>query len=312
MVRKELSNNPETLPVFVYKSLRSLDGTSAKLIQVTKKEGFATIETGRYEVEGESVVCLSTQIGCAMKCSNCKSTEPFEFYPGKRVRILRNLASPEIVNQAVNALERIPPPRESEGIIFSYMGIGEPFANLREVLKSIHVLGRDYPDSRTTLSTIGFDLNMIYELAEDVANGDYPIPVKLHFSLHASSDEQRMEVVPYAKPLRDTFNAAEHFAVETGNKVKMNYVLVAGLNDTEGDAGRLGRLFKGRRGLVLKISDLNTEDESKIVSREQADQFESWIKEWEIETCRFSSHGTDIKAGCGELVKGKLIVKKYL
>ncbi len=291
--------------VSIHRLLRSSDGVSAKLIQATEKEGSATIETGRYEVEGESVVCLSTQIGCAMECQFCKSTEPFEFYPGKVQRFLRNLQAIEMVDQAINALESIPPPSGSEGTIFSYMGIGEPFANLAEVLRSIHILGQNYSSSRATLSTIGFDLKAIYKLADEIADGSYPIPIKLHISLHASSDRQRAELIPYGESLDKTFDAAEFFAKKSGTEVKMNYILIAGVNNTKEDSTRLGKLFKGRNGLVLKISDLNVEDESKIVSEERADEFKQWVQTWGVRTCRFLSRGTDIKAGCGELAKGR-------
>jgi 23S rRNA (adenine2503-C2)-methyltransferase len=291
--------------VIVDKILRSSDGTSVKVTQITRREGFATIESGRYEIDGESIFCLSTQIGCAMSCGFCRSTEPFEFYPGKPQRILRSLSAQEIVDQALNAFDAIPVPQGSRGIVSSYMGIGEPFANIRAVKDSIIQLGTKYPKSRATLSTIGFDLAGIRRLADEVTACVYPIPVKLHVSLHSSSDEQRKRIIPRASPILETLNAAEYYAKTTGTAVKLNYVLVSGLNGRKEDANRLGALLEGRRGLIVKISDLNSDDENLIISPNGANQFEAWLKEFGIETCRFSSSGRDINAGCGELVKGR-------
>ena len=302
---REVDRFTTTRSVIVDKILRSSDGTSVKLIQITKREGFATIESGRYEVDGESIFCLSTQIGCAMGCEFCRSTEPLEFYPGKPQRILRSLSVQEIVDQAFNAFDVVPPPQESAGVVFSYMGIGEPFANLRVVKDSVRQLGVKYPKSRATLSTIAFNTTGIRELANEVVSGMYPIPVKLHVSLHSPSDEQRQQLIPYASSISETLDAAEYYAKTTGTTVKLNYVLVAGFNDGKADAEKLGALLAKKQGLVLKISDLNSDNDKFVVPTNDADRFELWLKEFGIETCRFSSRGKDINAGCGELVKGR-------
>lgn len=282
---------------------RSADGKSAKITQAPEPEFFPYVETGRYEVDRESVVCLSTQIGCPMACSFCRSTGPFLFYPdASPKRWLRNLRASEIIIQTLSALEAVPPPPDSIGIVFSYMGIGEPFANFPEVKLAIRVLGEVYPHSRTTISTIGFNLNAIRQLADEVASKRFATPVKLHISLHAPIDIQRQAIIPKAKPILDTLAAAEYFARTTQTQVKLNYVLVAGQNDSVADATQLGRLLQNRPGLILKISDLNSPDRSLIVPPDQADAFEAAVKSYGVETCRFVSQGQDINAGCGQFL----------
>ena len=298
-------SSERSLSVIPDKVLRSSDGTSVKLVQITKREGLVTIESGRYEVDGESILCLSSQIGCAMKCQFCRSTEPFEFVASEPKRMLRNLTAEEIVDQATNAIQIVPIPPTSKGMVFSYMGMGEPFANIKAVKESIISLGTKYPQARATISTIGFNLKGITELADEVSSRVYPIPIKLHISLHGSSDEQRKQIIPYALPIIETLSVAESFALKTQTEVKLNYVLVSGFNDGGEDANRLSELLKGKHGLVIKLSDLNSEDEALIVSSEKADQFEKQLNNYGIRTCRFTSMGKDIKAGCGELVKGK-------
>jgi 23S rRNA (adenine2503-C2)-methyltransferase len=256
-------------------------------------------------MDGESICCLSTQIGCAMSCGFCRSTDPFEFYPEKPQRMLRNLISQEIVDQALNAFDAAPQPLESNGIVFSYMGIGEPFANINAIKDSVTQLGTKYPRSRATLSTIAFNTPEIIKLADEVATGAYPIPIKLHISLHSPFDEPRQRLIPHASPISETLDVAEYYAKTTDSSVKLNYVLIAGFNNNKGDASRLVGLLQNRKGLILKISDLNSDSKNLEVSLEDTDRFESWLLESGIETCRFSSKGRDIKAGCGEFVKGK-------
>lgn len=296
------------LSVVPDKVLRSLDGTSVKLAQVTRHEGFVTIESARYEVDEESIFCLSSQIGCAMECQFCRSTVPFEFVAGEPKRILRSLTAEEIVDQAVNAMQVVPVPPTSKGIVFSYMGMGEPFANIKAVKESIISLGTMFPHSRVTISTIGLDLKGIMKLSDEVAGMVYPVPIKLHVSLHGSSDEQRKQIIPHASPISDTVSIAESYALKTKTNVKLNYVLVSGFNDHEENVGRLYELLKGKQRLIVKLSDLNSEDEALIVPNDKANKFEGQLNNLGIRTCRFTSMGRDIKAGCGELVKGKSLI----
>jgi 23S rRNA (adenine2503-C2)-methyltransferase len=302
---QETRRLPTDRSVIIDRVIRSADGFSVKLVQSTSKEGYATIESGRYEVDGESIVCLSSQIGCVMRCKFCRSTDPFEFVPGKPVRMLRSLDSTEIADQAINAIETVPIPDNSKGIVFSYMGMGEPFANISAVEESIVALGNAYPASRATISTVGFNSNRVRGLADKVSGGEFPIPVKLHISLNGSSDEQRKQLMPYALPITQVVELAEEYADKTETTVKLNYVLVAGFNDSEEDVHRLAKLLADRQGVVLKLSDLNSDSTDLIVPRDRADQFERQLNSLGVPTCRFTSNGRDINAGCGELVKGK-------
>jgi len=303
---KENSQVDSDRSVKVDEVLRSTDGSSAKLIQITQREGFVTVETGRYEVDGESIVCLSSQIGCAMGCNFCRSGEPYEYYPGRYQRVLRNLSPQEIVDQAVNGFEMVPAPLASIGKVFSYMGMGEPFANLPAVKESVLVLDMNYPQSRATISTIGIDLLSIKKLAGEIVAGNYPIPIKLHVSLHSPIDEQRHQLIPHALPIAETVDAAAYFSYATHTDVKLNYVLIAGFNNSDADVERLRELLRNRPGLVLKISDLNSNKAELVVPAKEADLFEAKLNGSGIKTERFRSKGLDVQAGCGQLVKGKI------
>ena len=285
----------------------SNDGVSAKLIQeVRTGPVLATFETGRYVVDGEDIVCISSQIGCAMACIFCKTTEPYGYFPGRLQRILRSLTADEMVQEVDNALDRVPP-KDPTRIVFSFMGMGESFANKKAVSEAIVALGNKFPTGRATVCTIGHDLRAIRELADAVTQGRYPVPVKLHVSLHGSNDETRRSVVPFAKPIEDTIAAAEYYSVTTGYDVKLNYVLVKDVNSSDQDAISLGELLKDHQNLTLKISDLNPPTSPGFVDKASADRFENIVHNFGVKTCRFTSCGTDIQAGCGELVKGSKI-----
>ena len=276
-----------------FKGIQLSPDRSAKIIQGTPLVEFGLVETGRYELDGESVVCLSTQVGCAMNCDLfCKSAGGF----------IKNLRAAEIALQAERALEEIPLPKDSKGIVFSFMGTGEPFANLDNVKLSTRLLGEIYPASRATISTIGINLPAIYELADEVAVGFYPIPLKLHISLHAPNDLLRKKIIPYGQNISDTLDAAEYFAQRTGTKVKLNYVLMKDVNDSETNARELGALLKQRRGLVLKVSDLNG-NPNLYVPDYVADRFAKKVEDYGIEVLRFKSKGQDVLAGCGQFLR---------
>lgn len=301
-----------TCDVEVVDVFRSTDGISVKLIQAVNTGPIrATFETGRYIVldedrGGEDIVCISSQIGCAMACTFCKTTEPYEYYPGSLLRILRSLTADEMVREVDNALDRVPP-KDPTKIVFSFMGMGEPLANKKAVQAAIVTLGNKFPTGRATVCTIGHNLQAIRELADEVAQGHHPIPVKLHISLHGSNDKTRKSIVPYAKPIEDTITTAEYYAAATGHTVKLNYVLVKGVNSSDQDAASLGMLLNDRKNLILKISDLNPPTSTGFVDDVFADRFESIVRDFGVRTCRFTSCGTDIQAGCGELVKGSKI-----
>lgn len=292
--------------VDVIEAHRSTDG-SAKLLQgvLTHKKPtiLATFETGRYFLREEEKVCLSCQIGCAMGYSFCVTGQPYEYTQGIKTTLLRNLSTEEIVQQAQNALREVPPKNSQSRIVFAFMGMGEPFANLENVVGSIDKLAELYPNSSVTLSTIGFDLSAIESLADEVSKGRFLIPVDLHLSLHGSTDKRRKTIIPRGAALEPTIKTAKYYADKVGREVLMNYVLVRGRNDTIEDARKLGLLFRGKPGLVLKISDLNS-SVNDGVHKIQTDAFEQTIRGFGVPTYRFNSLGTDIEAGCGEFAKG--------
>ena len=283
--------------------LSSKDG-SVKVVQsVWEKAQRVNVETGRYLTDDGDKVCLSSQVGCAMRCSFCVTGQEFEYAKGVPKRLLRSLRTQEIVDQALNALEILP--ARHPDLTFAFMGMGEPFANKGAVLAAVIELGRRFPQSRVTLSTIGHDLEGIKALAQDIAAGHYPVPIRLHISVHGARDEQRKEIVPAAKPLVATLDAAAYYAELTKTTVKLNYVLVDGANDSVEDAREIVRLLASRPGLMLKLSSLNKASGHLPPPDEQHRAFVKALEAGGVLWESFRSMGIDIEAGCGQLAKGR-------
>lgn len=275
----------------IIKKLESTDGYTTKFLQETK-DGHV-IETGYYNLD-ENTFCISSQIGCLMRCVFCATTLPSEL---SNKPFIRNLTKKEIIQEVENIIKILPSKRlKSKQILFSFMGMGEPLLNYDNVVGSIKFLSKKYPYSRTTISTIGNRPNLMKKLAKEKID----TTLKLHLSLHASNNKIRKTILPSTEQLKPALEALEYFSRTRNIKSKVNYVLIKGLNDSKKDALELARILKPY-SFTVKLSNLNDINGLKTSPIDKFRVFEKVLNEKNIETCRFFSIGTDIKAGCGQL-----------
>ena len=173
-------------------------------------------------------MCVSSQVGCALKCSFCATG---------LMGLHRQLRAEEIVAQVMLMGQRLDWPDVRFNVVF--MGMGEPLANYEPVLDAVRILrderGLNVGARRITLSTSGL-VPQIRRLARE------RIPVGLAISLHATTDETRDELVPINRRwrIRELLAAARDYGHETGRRVTLEYTLIAGVNDSPADAARLG------------------------------------------------------------------------
>jgi 23S rRNA (adenine2503-C2)-methyltransferase len=166
------------------------------------------------------------------------------------VRPVRDLTAGEIVSQVWEVQRGLPPGERLTNVVF--MGMGEPLANYASVVEAVRRIadpgGLAVSPRRVTVSTAGL-VPRIGNLAEE------GLAVTLAISLHAARDELRDELVPVNRryPLSELMAAADGFARKTGRRVSYEWVLLAGVNDTERDAGELGALLRGRLAHVNLI-----------------------------------------------------------
>jgi 23S rRNA (adenine2503-C2)-methyltransferase len=235
--------------------------------------------------------CISTQVGCAMKCGFCLT--------GK-MGLARNLTAGEIAGQ-VRVLASEVGLRESKFNIV-LMGMGEPLHNYDNTMKALRMLNDEHglavSPKRVTLSTVGV-LPALERLAAE------PLMPNLAISLHASTEEQRDALVPVNRKygLEDILNAARMFPLPRRNRITFEYVLLRGVNDTAHDAKRLVRLLKDIR---CKVNLIPLNEAAGIAferpSDERVNTFARILAGAGLTVSVRKSRGRDIRAACGQLI----------
>ena len=287
------------IPMNIIKCLISKNTTAKKYLQQSF-DGHI-IETGYYDLE-ENIICVSTQIGCRIGCIFCATSSSINSISNK---FIRNLSVEEIVKEVKNVIEEISP-NNQKSILFSYMGMGEPFLNYINVLKSIKILTGEFKNSRVTIGTTGISPHNIKCLANEKIDN----LLNIHLSLHASNDCLRSKIIPGVKEkLQISLEALDEFRVKKNITPKVNYLLIEKFNDSEKEAEELSSLLK-KFPFIVKLSVLNPYRNLKSPSNKTYSLFEEILHKNGIKTCRFYSQGIDIQAGCGQLrrvyIKGNI------
>ena len=265
------------------------------------------------EASDRHTLCISTQVGCAYGCKFCASG-----LDGWK----RNLAPDEIVEQVL-AVERwsesssssssnpssnstdepTSRTRMSRRMIDNVvvMGMGEPLANYDNLLKALKILNAPWGGGigarKITISTSGL-APQIRKLAQE------PMQFRLAISLHGATDETRNKIMPVNRkyPLKELVNACEEYQHEKGRMITLEYILIAGVNDSIAETRPLASLA---RKLYAKINLIPyNKVEGLPWKRPDDDVWEKFLaaleKEKVIATLR-REKGHDIDAACGQL-----------
>jgi len=238
-----------------------------------------------------ATVCVSTQVGCPVRCSFCATG---------LMGFARNLSSGEILEQALYFLRwsRREPPLVRNVV---FMGMGEPLLNydatMAAVERLVHPEGAQLGVHRLTVSTSGW-LPGIERLTRD------PLAVRLAVSLHAPNDALRDELVPLNRrfPVAELLAACRAYQRHTGRRVTFEYTLLAGVNDTPVIARELAALVGGLDAHVNLIP-MNPVAELPYApsSWEAVDAFHAVLRERGIICTVRREMGRDIQAACGQL-----------
>jgi 23S rRNA (adenine2503-C2)-methyltransferase len=260
------------------------DGTKKYLFEL----GDGTrIETVELLDEGRRTLCISTQVGCRMNCQFCATA---------RLRFTRNLTAGEIVDQVIQV-------EKAGGRINNvvYMGMGEPFDNYDETIKSVRMLnspaGKNIGIRHITISTAGI-ISGIEQLAEE------GMQVRLAISLHAVRDHIREKIMRITKkyPIAPLLEAVKGYQQKTTRRVTFEYVMIKDLNDSAIDARALSKLITGIKANINLI-EYNPHDGCEFApsNRKTIKAFQQILADagWEVVT-RFK-RGQHIKAACGQL-----------
>ncbi|KAF6260598.1 hypothetical protein COO60DRAFT_1269332 [Scenedesmus sp. NREL 46B-D3] len=184
-----------------------------------------------------STLCVSSQVGCQMGCTFCATGT---------MGLKGNLCCGEIVEQLVHAT-RVTPIRN---IVF--MGMGEPLSNYEAVKAAVGMMGEPrlfgIGARHITVSTVGV-IPRIKQMAADLPG------VSLALSLHAPTQELRRSIVPSARayPLHKLMDAVAEYQAASQQRVFVEYVVLAGVNDAPQQAHELGQLLQGRDMVINLI-----------------------------------------------------------
>ena len=260
----------------------------------------AKIEAVYIPEEDRGAVCISSQVGCAMNCGFCRTGSG---------GFTRNLTPYEIVSQFMSARDsygewptKVDSNRMLSNIVF--MGMGEPLLNYDNVIGAIRILtdneGICVSKRKITVSTCGI-APVIPRLAKDISG------VKLALSLHASNDETRSRLMPINNkyPLKEVMAACRKYQedIEQGRQyITMEYVMLAGVNDSNEDAYNLIKLCKDMK-IKVNIIPFNEWAGApyKCSSMKRIKEFARILEDHHVPAPIRTSRGQDILAACGQL-----------
>jgi len=217
----------DVLRAHVEETRTAADGTARLLLRLHDGKHIETVLIP----EGKRLTCcISSQVGCSMGCILCASGQ---------AGLERHLTAGEIVEQVLHA-SRAAGRRISHIVV---MGIGEPLANYRAVVRAVRILNAEWALNiaarRFTVSTVGIPA-AIERLADE------GLQVNLAVSLHAPNDRMRNQIVPANRRtgIDKILHAARHYYAKTGREVTIEYALIAGMNDGPAAAEELARRLR--------------------------------------------------------------------
>ncbi|HKO50033.1 MAG TPA: 23S rRNA (adenine(2503)-C(2))-methyltransferase RlmN [Polyangiaceae bacterium] len=268
------------------------DGTTKLLFELASGDRVEAVHMPR---AGRITLCISSQVGCAMGCTFCATAS---------MGFGRHLLAHEIIGQVLVAMHELGP-RHPGDLTLVFMGMGEPLHNLPQVSRAISVLchpaGLGLSARRITVSTSG----LVPEIAELGRLEPRPL---LAISVNGTTDEQRSALMPIGRryPLAELRGALERFPLRPRERITVEYVLLAGVNDSPDDARRLANYcasFPHQINLIPfnehRVAEFRAPTEAVV------DEFARAVlgERRTVLTVR-RSRGRDVGAACGQLVLG--------
>ena len=259
---------------------QSYDGSTKYLWRLNDLK---TVESIYFVFNGDTYTCVSSQVGCNVKCIFCET--------GKQNN-LRSLTANEIFGQVHETLIDL----KVDGPLYqvAFAGMGEPLLNIDNVIAGAELILHHKLSETISLSTSGI-VPKIYDLVNS------PIS-KLFISLHATTNEIRNHLVPInAKyPIEQLIKASNFFFENNKTKVTATYILFDQLNDTDSDLARLADLLDPDI-YTIQLSVWNHIANVQLKPSVRMDYFETSLQDLGYDVFVLNSKGKDIEGGCGQL-----------
>ena len=267
-------------------TLVSVDGTEKYLFTTLSGQ---YVETVYIPDKDRGTLCVSTQVGCKMNCLFCQTGK--QGFHG-------NLTTTDILAQIQWAM------REKGITNIVFMGQGEPFDNLDNVMRAIDLLTSDkafaWSPKRITVSTVGLRKNLTRFLDESQCH--------LAVSLHSPIHEQRLQLMPAERQFaaEDMMETLRGYDFAHQRRLSFEYIVFKGVNDSKVHADALLKLLRGldcRVNLIRfhQIPDVRLEG----AGEEEMLRFRNYLTSHGLFTTIRASRGEDIMAACGLLSTAK-------
>jgi len=289
-LRAELSARFRVRSGTVSAALDAEDGT--KKLQIALGDGAKIEAVLLVDGEGRKTACLSSQVGCPMRCAFCKTGT---------LGFLRNLSAGEMVDQFLFLQDSSEP---ISNIVV--MGMGEPLLNLKELRRAVGVLshpdGLGFSKRRFTVSTCGI-IAGVRELAEEGPD------VRLAVSLTTADRELRERLMPVTKsdPLPDLKAALLEFQRKREKRITLEAVLLGGVNTRVADADAMAEFARGLDA-VVNLIPWNPVDELGLdgvgfaePSEAEVLRFERLLEARKLLVTRRFRKGRGVSGACGQL-----------
>jgi len=270
----------------------SSDGTKKYLF--SSDNGY--IESAFIPEKARNTLCVSSQVGCKMRCLFCMT--------GKQ-----GLQGQLSANQILNQMRSIPEHDKLTNLV--YMGMGEPFDNLEEVMQSLEVLTADWgygwSPKRITVSTIG----IVPAMRSFIENSSCHLAISLHSPFEA--ERKLLMPVSHKYSVKNIIDEIKSHDIGRQRRISFEYIVFKGLNDTPKHVKELARILNGIRCRINLIrfheipnTQLETTDEKRL------QEFKEELTAKGITTTIRASRGQDIDAACGLLSTKEMSKKQDL
>ena len=284
-LREKLHNE---FPLIIEHQLHFSDDkkTVKALIELADGE---KIEAVLMRHEDRNTVCVSSQIGCPLKCSFCATGQ---------MGYKRNLEMPEIVEQIL-LFSRYLKTEDQRVTNIVFMGMGEPLLNYEKVIWAIKYLNQEdtlfLGARRFSISTAGI-IEGIQKLADE------PMEINLALSLHSLDPHIRSKLMPInlRYPISEVVRSLKSYQDRTRRKIMFEYIMIDGLNDGEQAAHDLARTAN-QFICVVNLIPCNKTGAFKPSTTANIDRFMKILKSRKVEVIQRYNYGSDIAGACGQL-----------
>lgn len=287
-LRQTLAKELQITPAEVVAHQASDDDTQKLLLQWS--DG-GNAETVMIPDGQRRTACVSSQVGCPVKCKFCASGVN---------GVKGSLTAGQIVEQIFRLNQILGAGGQRIGNVV-FMGMGEPLANYANVMAAIRVLHDpkclNLSARRITISTVG-----VPEKMRELAHED--LPINLAISLHAPNEPLRKELIPWAEhfALEEILEAARYYFEKSGREITLEYILLSGVNDHVEHARQLAKLCKTLRANVnlIRYNEVSGLPFKRPAAKDVL-AFQEVLRNSAVNAHVRKSRGRDIDAACGQL-----------